>query len=616
MKKQLLKMSVAALMLSCTFNSVQAQWNLTGNAGTGTSFLGTTNNFSLRLRTNNVQRMIVDSLGRVGIGTAVPSQLLTVQSSGTTPAAKWISSGKPVFAGYGEGTAGNADFNLLMASSTATSARGVFGLKRSRGTLAVPTAVATNDQLGSLLVSGFDGTNFQGSAAVDFYADGTPTAGNVPARISFVTGSNSTTRAERLRIGNTGDITMNTNQFFLQKSSGNVGIGTASPVTKLEVRNDNNSGTISTVTNKSTGSNAFTMFGLVTDQANGGWLIKNSSTRTTDGGANTMTLRNDGGDLRLQGSNGTGVFVQGSDGNVGIGNANPLYKLQVTGNASISNAIHSPNFSVITNLNDLVNAAPWYGMGLSNKVLQGQGGTAVQVGSYWGINFQDRMGSMVYSNGQLGIGTDNPQAKLHVDGDAILGKHVFTTDGIEVNINKTGDRYALVDLHGDDTWTDYSARFLRAPGANAATYLEHRGTGPFYIFSHEAAPITFLTNTAERMKIDENGNVAIGAQPSAGYLLTVAGKVICTELKVQVQPFPDYVFDKKYNLRSIAEVEKHINDYHRLPGMPAATEVEKDGMSVGEMQTKLVEKVEELTLYIIAQQKQIDELKAQMRTAK
>lgn len=109
---------------------------------------------------------------------------------------------------------------------------------------------------------------------------------------------------------------------------------------------------------------------------------------------------------------------------------------------------------------------------------------------------------------------------------------------------------------------------------------------------------------------NNGGDISIGsATPSAGYKLTVGGKVICTELKVQLQPFPDYVFEKSYNLRSLKEVEKHIKTYKRLPGMPSACEVESEGMSVGAMQGKVVEKVEELTLYIIQQQKEIDELK-------
>jgi hypothetical protein len=115
------------------------------------------------------------------------------------------------------------------------------------------------------------------------------------------------------------------------------------------------------------------------------------------------------------------------------------------------------------------------------------------------------------------------------------------------------------------------------------------------------------TVSNELMRIKGNGNVSIGVTtPATGYKLTVAGKIICTELKVQLQPFPDYVFEKNYKLRTIKEVENHIDTYKRLPGMPSAAEVESKGMNVGEMQGKVVEKVEELTLYIIQQQKQIE----------
>lgn len=96
--------------------------------------------------------------------------------------------------------------------------------------------------------------------------------------------------------------------------------------------------------------------------------------------------------------------------------------------------------------------------------------------------------------------------------------------------------------------------------------------------------------------------------PSTGYSLTVGGKIICTEVRVQLTPFPDYVFDSSYNLNTIEEVEQHIQQYHRLPGMPSACEVEEGGMAVGEMQGKIVEKVEEQTLYIIQLNNKIKEL--------
>lgn len=124
---------------------------------------------------------------------------------------------------------------------------------------------------------------------------------------------------------------------------------------------------------------------------------------------------------------------------------------------------------------------------------------------------------------------------------------------------------------------------------------------------------TSSSTSAELMRIKGTGSVIIGTStPATGYMLTVGGKVICTELKVQLQPFPDYVFDKNYALPTLNQVENHINTYHRLPGMPSAAEVETNGMEVGKMQGKVVEKVEEATLYILQLNKQNQQLQQQV----
>ena len=114
-----------------------------------------------------------------------------------------------------------------------------------------------------------------------------------------------------------------------------------------------------------------------------------------------------------------------------------------------------------------------------------------------------------------------------------------------------------------------------------------------------------------KMNVND-GRISIGKNinPAAGYMLAVDGGIICEELKVQMTPFPDYVFADDYKLRSLEEVENHIREHKRLPGMPAAAVVDNEGMNVGELSTKLVEKVEELTLYILQLQKEIDQLKA------
>ena len=193
MKKVSLVTVICFLFVSMKSN---AQWQLTGNANaTATSILGTTNAIPLNLTTNNVQRLVIDANGKIGIGTSTPINILTVKGAGSTPAPTWVAAGAPLFVGFGENAVGNADYILAMASNAAN-ARPVFVGRRSRGTLAVPTAVVNNDFLSSNLVSGFDGTTFINPATIDVFVDGTVTTGNVPARISFVTGSNSSNRAE------------------------------------------------------------------------------------------------------------------------------------------------------------------------------------------------------------------------------------------------------------------------------------------------------------------------------------------------------------------------------------------------------------------------------------
>ena len=115
------------------------------------------------------------------------------------------------------------------------------------------------------------------------------------------------------------------------------------------------------------------------------------------------------------------------------------------------------------------------------------------------------------------------------------------------------------------------------------------------------------------LQLDATGQVAIGnvIPAASAYKLTVTGKIICEELKVKLVSsiWPDYVFDKKYKLPTLSYLENFIEKNKHLPNIPSAAEVEKNGIEVGDMQKKMMEKIEELTLYIIDLQKQIDLLK-------
>src|SRR4029078_1216934 len=129
--------------------------------------------------------MIIDSIGRIGIGITRPVNILTVKSGGGTPAASWLNGlNTPVFVGFGETV--SSEMLLAGASNTPVN-RAVFQGRRSRGTLVAPSVVAADDYITSLLASAYDGKTFQNPALVSFFVDGTPSAGNVPAHISFVT---------------------------------------------------------------------------------------------------------------------------------------------------------------------------------------------------------------------------------------------------------------------------------------------------------------------------------------------------------------------------------------------------------------------------------------------
>lgn len=105
------------------------------------------------------------------------------------------------------------------------------------------------------------------------------------------------------------------------------------------------------------------------------------------------------------------------------------------------------------------------------------------------------------------------------------------------------------------------------------------------------------------------GNVGIGTKPPAAYKLAVDGTIAARRLKItQETPWPDYVFDSSYQLKPLNQVETFIQEHKHLPEIPSAAEIKKEAMDVGDNQVLLLKKIEELTLYIIEQNKRIEVL--------
>ncbi|WP_440066370.1 hypothetical protein [Tenacibaculum discolor] len=192
------------------------------------------------------------------------------------------------------------------------------------------------------------------------------------------------------------------------------------------------------------------------------------------------------------------------------------------------------------------------------------------------------------SVGNVGIGTSTPSNKLQI------GNSFSFHDGGQIV-----QGFAYAPGRGDLASDKYASE-LRLDPKN----------GIFYI--------GVSSNTTDdpkvRLSINKEGNVGIGTGAEAlpsGYKLAIAGKTITEEVKVQLKNnWPDYVFTKEYKLPTLQEVAQHIKKKGHLQNIPSAKEVQKnEGIELGEMNRKLLEKIEELTLYTIQQQREIDELK-------
>jgi len=330
MKKIFLSLSIfIAISFAGKSQNSSPYWSLAGNSNaTSGSKLGTTNLVPLKFYTSNKQRMIIDSLGRVGINTNYPVNILTVKSSGGIPAASWLNGlNKPVFIGFADDM--SSEFVLAGASNNKDE-RAVFQGRRSRGTLVSPLRVADNDYITSLLASAYDGTTFQNPALVSFFVDGTPSSGHVPARISLVTGTNLSDRTERLKVGSTGNFDFNSGQIFLRQSDGFVGIGTTSPGNTLHVSKGSSGGTGYFDAPLIVENSSHSYINILTQASNeSGILFGNSNTNVAGGIIYNNYFNLEGLQFRVNG-NQTGMVLSNA-GNLGVGTFTPgSYKEKVS----------------------------------------------------------------------------------------------------------------------------------------------------------------------------------------------------------------------------------------------------------------------------------------------
>lgn len=244
--------------------------------------------------------------------------------------------------------------------------------------------------------------------------------------------------------------------------------------------------------------------------------------------------------------------------------------------------------------------------------------------------------------GKIGIGNiTSPSAKLHIKSDSsgenenadimletsassqYAAIYFKTTDnyirmrntaGLEFNAPRFNFQTGKVGI-GNVTSPSAKLHIKADNGERADLMLEATGTSAIYFKNtNNSISLTgnIMTLSASGFSYT-NGNVAIGTMPNNDYKLAVKGVIRSEEVVVELMTsWPDYVFASDYSLPKLKEVKAFVNENGHLPGLPNASQVSEEGLGLGDINAKLLEKIEELTLYIIEQEERIQKLEEKL----
>ncbi len=245
-------------------------------------------------------------------------------------------------------------------------------------------------------------------------------------------------------------------------------------------------------------------------------------------------------------SNAQNTYPYPSTGNIGIGTTSPQDNLDVKGQFRITN---------------------WTDVTEYTRLMTADDGSFT-VKTPYGSN------QLILKEDKVGFGVSSPETKLHVDGRGIT-------------FNRDGD-------HG---------QFLSFKRNNSPEWQFHAGVS--------GDDVLRIKNKDDETvySVLQSKSIGIGTESTGSHKLAVNGSIGARAIKVEATGWSDFVFEDSYVLPTLNEVESYIQINKHLPAVPSEQMVINEGIDLGEMDAILLQKIEELTLYTIEQQKEIQQLK-------
>lgn len=328
------------------------------------------------------------------------------------------------------------------------------------------------------------------------------------------------------------------------------------------------------------------------------------------------------------------IINSDNSGKVGIGTTSPQEKFDLAGNAILRDQVFIPSISEEINPSFLMtydNSTGKLTKTNPEDILKiiyaplGEAGVLLPCKNIANPTWANGYAKIFVKcpDVKVGIGLDNPSHSLTVNGSAKIFNHIWAGSGLSVGADentytkayiKNNTRTATLFLDARENTGSYQklfyAEFNDPTTEIINAYNFNGGYSSFYVKAN--GQVYVHNGTHNTFQLEPNGQLTINSSTQKILQLEQNGMLRARRLKLDTDNWADYVFEPNYKLMPLEEVEAFVKQEKHLPNVPSEKELKENGTDVMEMNKVLMEKVEELTLYLIEQNKQIEAMKVKM----